>query len=283
MTRLLKQRLIGAIVLISLGIIFIPMFLSGGGSLFDSDSKSNVPPKPMYEIKTPVALPQQKHPAGEPVAAPATSPATATQAANQQAASNQPNSNPATGDKANQPAAVTTQTDNGNTTSTAQAAKVPSAADIAAAVAKANQLASKPPAPAADKPAAKSDDKPKQVPPADAPTPTKQIPPAQTVATVSKPPAEPAPTPTPEKKPVVSGWVVQLGSFAVEKNALTLRDRLRKNGYASFVESYTTQQNKTIYRVRVGPELTRELADKLQVKLKVATQLTGVVMPFPAK
>ena len=82
------------------------------------------------------------------------------------------------------------------------------------------------------------------------------------------------------KQPIVSGWVVQLGSFSVEKNAIKLRDKLRKNGHASFVESYE-RDNKTSYRVRVGPELTRELANKLKIQLKKETKIDGLVMAFP--
>ena len=84
------------------------------------------------------------------------------------------------------------------------------------------------------------------------------------------------------KKPIVSGWAVQLGSFSVQKNALKLRDSLRKKGYASFVEELT-KNGKTSYRVRVGPELTRELADELKKKLKTETKIDGFVVMFPAK
>ena len=49
---ILKQRMVGAIVLISLGVIFIPMFLSGQGGM-GSDVKSEIPPLPKYEIKRP--------------------------------------------------------------------------------------------------------------------------------------------------------------------------------------------------------------------------------------
>lgn len=50
---ILKQRLVGAIVLISLGVIFIPMLLSGKGELSSPILKSNIPPTPKYDIKKP--------------------------------------------------------------------------------------------------------------------------------------------------------------------------------------------------------------------------------------
>ena len=73
-----------------------------------------------------------------------------------------------------------------------------------------------------------------------------------------------------------------MGSFSVEKNAIKLRDKLRKNGHASFVEAYK-RNGKTSYRVRVGPELTRELAGELKSQLKKETKIDGLVMAFPSK
>jgi cell division septation protein DedD len=35
------------------------------------------------------------------------------------------------------------------------------------------------------------------------------------------------------------------------------------------------------YRVRVGPELTREKAEQLQQRLAAATKLTGIVLQYP--
>lgn len=46
------QRLIGAVVVISLAIIFIPMFLGGEGELADILHQSNIPEAPVYEFKT---------------------------------------------------------------------------------------------------------------------------------------------------------------------------------------------------------------------------------------
>ena len=100
---------------------------------------------------------------------------------------------------------------------------------------------------------------------------------------VSEPPvSEPKIAPKATKAPIVSGWVVQLGSFSVERNAKKLRDRLRKKGHASFVEEYT-RNAKTSYRVRVGPELTRDLANSLKQKLKTETKIEGLVITFPGK
>lgn len=46
----LKQRLVGAIVLVSMAVIFIPMILDGRNASVNYISKSNIPPKPEREF-----------------------------------------------------------------------------------------------------------------------------------------------------------------------------------------------------------------------------------------
>jgi len=57
---LLKQRIVGAIVLISLAVIFIPMLLSGKSDLLSKQLNSNIPPKPSYEIRRPEIAENEK-------------------------------------------------------------------------------------------------------------------------------------------------------------------------------------------------------------------------------
>ena len=78
----------------------------------------------------------------------------------------------------------------------------------------------------------------------------------------------------------LSAWVVQLGSFSSKDNAESLNNKLRKAGYRSFVEPLK-QQNTTVYRVRVGPEIKRAEADALNDQLKISMQLDGIVVPYP--
>lgn len=56
-----------------------------------------------------------------------------------------------------------------------------------------------------------------------------------------------------------SAWIVQAGSFRREVNAVALRDRLRDAGFASFVNQRTAGDG--VYRVNVGPMISRERAD----------------------
>lgn len=91
----------------------------------------------------------------------------------------------------------------------------------------------------------------------------------------SKPVAKAHPSASPATAP--TAWVVQLGSFSSEKNALALRDRLRAKGYAAFVERITEGEGMAI-RVRIGPELLRSNAEALQQKLEQDMKLKGIVM-----
>ena len=58
-------------------------------------------------------------------------------------------------------------------------------------------------------------------------------------------------------------WVIQVGSFKAKKNALTERDKFRKQGFIAFVESFNG-----MYRVRIGPELDRTKAEQNQTLLE---------------
>lgn len=79
------------------------------------------------------------------------------------------------------------------------------------------------------------------------------------------------------KPEVPAAWVVQVGSFGAKNNAEALRDKLRKRGYAAFVEPYP-QAGKTMYRVKIGPEIKRETADGLRERLEKKEQLKGIVV-----
>lgn len=102
-----------------------------------------------------------------------------------------------------------------------------------------------------------------------------------------KPAATPEPaTPEPAKpepaKPAgpLGNWVVQMGSFSSEQNALRLRDKLRKAGFVTQVEKVRVDA-KSHYRVRVGPYLERAEADRDQAKLDKQLNLKGRVLSYP--
>ena len=200
-----KQRLVGASVLVSLAVIFIPILLPGGGSDSTAIRGSNVPPVPDYRFP----------PTPEPPAAPAR----------------------------------------------AEAPSVP-----------------------VDEPA---EDEPPAAEPASAVAETK-VESKTEIKTEVKPAAAPKPQHTP--KPTVAdtvpkttqaeAWVVQVGSFSSNDNAKALRDKLRKLGYTSFVEAVKGQDGM-VYRVRVGPELTRKSAEQLSQRLSKDAEVKGLVQSYP--
>jgi len=64
----------------------------------------------------------------------------------------------------------------------------------------------------------------------------------------------------------LSAWAVQVGNFSSKKNAYALQNKLRKKGFTAFVETIYKKDTPS-FRVRVGPELKRELAEALRKKL----------------
>lgn len=88
---------------------------------------------------------------------------------------------------------------------------------------------------------------------------------------------EPAPQAT-EKG--LRSWVVQVASFREEKNALQLRDRLRKLGYTAFVQQLGSGPAR-LFRVRVGPELKRSDARAIRDRISSELKLDGIVSRYP--
>jgi len=199
----LKQRLVGAIVLVALGVIFIPMLLEG-------PNRTLVPE--MDEMPTPEALAPELPlkpfpPAAEPVEA--------------------------------QRAVVTDAT---------------------------GEKAPEKPAPST----------PSSQPPAAKPAP----PPAAASPKPARAPETPVLGESPATTRPKDSWVVQVVSLSNKANALALRDRLRKGGFATQVERVTVG-GKTRYRVRVGPFLQRTEAERVRKQIAGHFSQNGRVMSYP--
>jgi DedD protein len=197
----LKQRLVGAIVLVSLGVIFIPMILPGNNDSADIQG-SNIPPAPDYRFTPPP-------PAPEPPAMEKAAPIVEAPVAEN-----------AKGEVAPKAKSVDESIDELVKKAIPQSTQVPESKD-----------------------------------------------------------ADPAIAESPAKD-AANAWVVQVGSFSSRKNALALRDKIRDQGHASFVEAVKGEKGM-IYRVRVGPELTRALAEELRDKLQKRLKLKGLVLKYP--
>lgn len=195
----LKTRLVGAIVLISLAVIFIPMMLDGGAERAPMVGEF-IPDRPDYHFE-PLDIPLQPVPV-----VPAEQP----------------------------------------------------------------RLVDPPPA---------KDSQPEPVAPESKPeAPAK---PADVAPAPVAPSPRPAAVPTPPSGSDTPAWVVQVGSFSQQDNAVALRDRLRKAGFPAFVDQ-ATAAGSTTWRVRVGPELKRENAERLQQRLQQQMQLQGIVVGHKA-
>lgn len=204
----LKQRLVGAVVLVALAVILVPMILEGPEDL--GEPGSNLPPMPeaiIREPAEPLVLPPPEVTAPEPPEGLAEAPATV------------------------EPEATA-------------------------------------PAPAQPSPEPVAEEPPEPAPAVETPAVKPAAPTAAPAATASTTPPE------------LTGWVVQLGSFASEANATALRDKARALGYAAFVQPAKTAKGTT-YRVRVGPELERARAEKLRDELKQKLGMAGMVTHHP--
>ena len=97
--------------------------------------------------------------------------------------------------------------------------------------------------------------------------------------------ANPAPAAMPEAASRVirrgaakaDGFVVQLAAFADDKGANALANKLKKSGYAAYVEPVNTSRG-TLWRVRVGGYASRPEADAARVALK-GEGYSGIIAP----
>jgi len=193
---LLKQRLVGAIVLVALGVIFVPLILEGPSQTLVPEMEAL--PEPEEHV---ISAPLESFPAPDAIPA---APDTAVILADPQ------------------PAAV-------------------------------SEAPAEPPQPVAE--------------PEPEPEPEPVVP-------------EPEPENKPAKSEPLGSWVVQMGSFSSEQNALRLRDKLRKNGFTAQVEKARIE-GKSRFRVRVGPFLERAEAEQSRKQIQDKLTLKGRVLSYP--
>ncbi len=76
-----------------------------------------------------------------------------------------------------------------------------------------------------------------------------------------------APAPAAAKPAVAAGFAVQIGALKSEEDANQLRNRARAAGFPAFVERAATGAG-VLWRVRVGPELQRANAERVRDEIK---------------
>lgn len=193
----LKQRLIGAAVIIALAVIFVPMILDGSGRQESVAINAEVPPEPTFTFDSELPDPKQldELPPIEP------------------------------------------KTDS--------------------AVNKTEEIVIKEAAPEKNQPAVSTTN------PAVEPVPEKNE------AEVVKASEDQIKT-----NPALSAWAVQVAAFGEKSKALALQEKLIASKISAFTEQ-SGKAGKVIYRVKVGPELKRENAEKLREQIEKEHGLKG--------
>lgn len=298
----LKQRLLGAVVLIALAIIFVPMFLSGPAPQQTSETVNlAIPPAPDREFQNRV-LPVDATPnaAKSPDAA-STAPVTTTPLA--------------TVDTPPRPAEIPQPTEPVPTTPAAPAPKT----ETPPAKAETSKVADNAPGRAANgrfyvhlgvyTVAKNADDLVASLKQGGLPAFTeaseaqgkaasrvrvgpyedraaaeavrlriKQMNPAvasSVVQLADDAKADAPPTALPANR--AGGWAVQLGAFKTVEEANKVRDRLKGAGFVAYIDKVDAEGG-TLFRVRAGPEADRGNADKLKGRIKDKLKLDGMVV-----
>lgn len=76
------------------------------------------------------------------------------------------------------------------------------------------------------------------------------------------------------------GWAVQLGAFKSQEEANKLVQRAKSAGFASFVDT-VGQGAEKLWRVRVGPETDRANTEKVRDAVKAKLSVTGMIVTLP--
>jgi cell division protein FtsN len=100
---------------------------------------------------------------------------------------------------------------------------------------------------------------------------TTAVPPAKTAPAKAEAPAASAPSPAPAATAGADAYVyfVQAGAFTRPEEAETQKAKLAIQGFTAKVME-REQNGRTVYRVRLGPNDTREAAEDLQRKIEAA-------------
>ncbi|PWG61177.1 hypothetical protein DEM34_17825 [Spiribacter halobius] len=93
---------------------------------------------------------------------------------------------------------------------------------------------------------------------------------------------DPAPTDEPsadgdDGAAAEGGFAVQVGGFGSRDNAIRLRDRLREDGFETWVDEAEVD-GRTVHRVRVGPVPARDEAEALAQRLAESHELPGLII-----
>lgn len=78
----------------------------------------------------------------------------------------------------------------------------------------------------------------------------------------------------------LTSWMVQVGSFSSQDNANKIVEQLRKAGYDTHLETAQVK-NRKLFRVRVGPEIDRNNADRIAKEVSKKFFVNARVLRYP--
>ncbi len=297
----LKQRLLGAVVLIALAIIFVPMFLSGSGPKQESETINlEIPPAPSREFETRVLSVDSASGTPEPVAVPAKPSETIVAVETQTAPREEPPAPPTAAKpepvvpagptQAEAPRPATPAPNTAGEAATARYlvhlgvyASQKNAADLVttlkgsgfAAYAETTEFQGKAAqrvrvGPYADRAEAEA-----------ARIRIKQIRsdvPGSVVTLGESAAADAPPAAVPAAR--AGSWAVQLGAFKTVEDANKLRGRLQAAAFVAYVDKLATD-GQTLWRVRAGPETDRANAEKLRDRIREKLKIDGLIVSEP--
>lgn len=274
----LKERLVGAIVLVAIVVIVVPELLTGPRSGAPDAVPESAGAAPVRTVIIDLDSGQRSTTATPERAGAATPPTTSAPVVDPSGPSQSPPASGARAGDAVEPDAARVASEPAPRPSVgapAGTASVPAAPDAGTTRSGAAVAPSPTPAPSAT-PTPSSSSPPKPAA-SQAPTPATESAPQSRAA--ASPSTQDAAPPRPKPSGGTSGWVVQLGSFASRPNAEKLAGELRGRGYAAFVSEFRGS-GRVLYRVRVGPEQDRGRADALAARLAREGR-KGTVAPHP--
>jgi DedD protein len=98
-------------------------------------------------------------------------------------------------------------------------------------------------------------------------------------AEIPNSPGEEAPAPSNATAGASPHWAVQVGSFASQVNADRLSRQLQAEGFATYVMAASARRGSSLYRVRVGPLPDRASAERTIARLGKVGDSASVVSP----
>jgi DedD protein len=277
LTAALKQRLVGAALLVALAVIFVPMLLDGSGArqrLNDALTIPEQPEAPASSLDQPELADADPAPGGE-----AAEPAGGGESDRGNAAGNEPSKDAAQtapdagtdpgGESATDTATASADGQGAASASTPTSAEPDSDAEPEVADASSTQADSPADDQAAESGVATTDTGDEGAAAGEA-------------ASAGGEASEPAggASPSGDAGEPDEGWIIQAGSFREETNAVVLRDKLREAGFDAYAER-TVGDNGTWWRVRVGPVGDRGGAERLKRRLESELRTAALLMSYP--